>query len=671
RANTEVLGIDVEGGRVKRVRTTRGDIDADLIVIACGAWSPRIARMAGACIPLTPMVHQMIDIGPAPRFADTTGMIEYPIVRDMDTNMYERQEGTGLEIGSYAHRPITVDPEEIPSIDEAALTPTELPFTQDDFDAQMEIALELMPEIVGDESVGVKYAINGLLSVTYDGLPLLGETPEVRGLWSAAAVWIKEGPGVGKTVAELMVHGESEIDAYESNIARAYPHQQATNHIRARACEGFNKMYGIVHPSEQWESNREVRLPPFYERERELGARFFEAAGWERPQWYESNAKLIAEYGDRVTRREAEWDSRWWSPIINAEHLALRDRCGMIDLSAFAIFDITGPGALDVVQRVAMRQMDVAIGRVVYTPLLTPNGGFKQDLTIMRLAEDVFRVVTGGAYGMSDRKWFCDHLSADGSAQLSDQTSAWCTLGLWGPRGRDVLETLTREDVSHEGFPFATCKTIELDAIPVLASRISYVGDLGWELYAPIEEGARLWDVVAEAGAPHGIVPVGIGVYGTTGRLEKCYRAYGAELESEFNVVEAGMAWGKVKDQDFIGKEAHVRHRGEEAAAIMCTLTVDDHNSRSGVKRYMLGHEPILTRDGKPLVDRKGRRSYVTSAGAGPSIGKHILMGYLPPEHAVVGAQLAVEYMGEQYPVTVEVAGSTPIFDPENARIRH
>ncbi|MBV9004578.1 MAG: aminomethyltransferase family protein [Solirubrobacterales bacterium] len=315
--------------------------------------------------------------------------------------------------------------------------------------------------------------------------------------------------------------------------------------------------------------------------------------------------------------------------------------------------------------------MDVAIGRVVYTPLLTPNGGFKQDLTIMRLAEDVFRVVTGGAYGMSDRKWFCDHLPADGSAQLSDQTSAWCTLGLWGPRGRDVLETLTREDVSHEGFPFATCKAIELDAIPVLASRISYVGDLGWELYAPIEEGARLWDIVAEAGAPHGIVPVGIGVYGTTGRLEKCYRAYGAELESEFNVVEAGMAWGKVKDQDFIGKEAHVRHRGEEPAAIMCTLTVDDHNSRSGVKRYMLGHEPILTRDGKPLVDRKGRRSYVTSAGAGPSIGKHILMGYLPPEHAVGGAQLAVEYMGEQYPVTVEVAGSTPIFDPENARIRH
>ncbi len=198
--------------------------------------------------------------------------------------MYERQEGTGLEIGSYAHRPIMMEADEIPSIEESALTPTELPFTQDDFDPQMEIALELMPEIVGDESVGVKYAINGLLSVTYDGLPLLGETPEVRGLWSAAAIWIKEGPGAGKTVAELMVHGESEIDVFESNIARAYPSQKTRAHVFARAGEGFNKMYGIVHPAEQWESDRGVRVPPFYERERERGAVFYEAAGLGAPR---------------------------------------------------------------------------------------------------------------------------------------------------------------------------------------------------------------------------------------------------------------------------------------------------------------------------------------------------------------------------------------------------
>ncbi len=669
-ANTEVLGLDVEHGRIRRVRTDRGDIEADRVVVAGGCWSPRIARMAGARIPLTPAVHQMIDIGPVARFADAKTLVDYPIVRDMDTNMYERQDGGGLEIGSYAHRPIMMDADEIPSIDASALSPTELPFTQQDFELQMEQALELMPEIVGDESVGVRYAINGLLSVTFDGLPLIGETPEVAGMWSAAAIWIKEGPGAGKTVAELMVHGESEIDVYDSNIARAYPHQKTGAHIRARVAEGFNKMYGIVHPSEQWESDRRVKLSPFYERELELGAAFHEAAGWERPQWYESNAVLLDEYGDRINRREAEWEARWWSPIVNAEHLALRDRAGFTDLTAFAIFDVVGPGALELVQRVAMRQMDVPVGRVVYTPVLLPSGGFKADLTIMRIAADRFRVVTGGAWGMSDLKWFADHLPEDGSAQIHDQTNSLTTLGLWGPRARDILQSITPDDVSHEALPFARWKAIEVGPLEVVASRISYVGDLGWELYVPIEQGARLWDIVAEAGLPHGAVPVGAGVYGTTGRLEKCYRAYGAELEGEYNVVEAGMAWGRVKDEDFVGKAAHVRQRDEAPAATMCTLTVDDHTSSSGVRRYMLGGEPILTADGEPITDVKGRRSYVTSAGAGPSIGKHILMSYLPPEHAEVGARLQVQYMGERYPVTIATNDSTSLFDPDNLRVR-
>jgi glycine cleavage system aminomethyltransferase T/glycine/D-amino acid oxidase-like deaminating enzyme len=644
-ANNEVIDIDLDRGRVKAVRTARGDIETDLLVICCGVWSPRLARMAGASIPLTPAVHQMIDIGPVPRFADAKSAIEYPIVRDMDTNMYERQDGSGLEIGSYAHRPILHDPHEIPSI-------------------------ELMPEIVGDESVGIKYAINGLLSLTPDALPILGETPEVKGLWSAAAVWVKEGPGVGRAVAEWMVHGDSEIDLQASDIARFYEHQKSAGHVKARAAEGFNKTYGIVHPGEQWGSNRDVRLPPFYERERELGAVFFEAAGWERPHWYESNKPLLEEYEGRVNDREAEWDARWWSPIINAEHLAMRDRVALFDLTAFCVFDVVGPGALESVQRVAMRQMDVGLGRVVYTPILTPAGRFRADLTIMRLGDDHFRVVTGGAHGMADLKWFRDHLVEDGSAQIFDLTSSWCTLGLWGPRARDVLASVTSDDVSHEGFPFAHCRTIEVDSLRVLASRISYVGDLGWELYVPIEQGAKLWDTVWEAGRPHGIVPAGIGVYATTGRLEKCYRAFGFELDGEYDVVEAGMAWGKVKEQDFVGKEAHVRHREEEPATVLCTLTVDDHNSNNGQKRYMLGGEPILTRQGEPLTDREGRRSFVTSAGAGPSVRKHVLLSYLPPEHANVGEQLAVEYMFERYPVTVERNDSTPLFDPDNERVR-
>jgi glycine cleavage system aminomethyltransferase T len=229
---------------------------------------------------------------------------------------------------------------------------------------------------------------------------------------------------------------------------------------------------------------------------------------------------------------------------------------------------------------------------------------------------------------------------------------------------------VTDDDVGNEGFKFGTCKTIEVDTLRVLASRISYVGDLGWELYIPIDQGLKLWDLLWEAGRPHGLTPCGIGVYGTTGRLEKSYRAHGNELETEYNVVEAGMTAPRVKEEDFIGKAAHLRHREEEPAALMCSLTVDDHRSHSGEKRYMLGREPILTRDGKRIVDRRGRGSYVTSAGAGPSIGKHILMAYLPPEHAVLGEKLAVEYMGERYPVTVAVAGATPLFDPENSRLK-
>lgn len=665
-ANVEVKDLTVEDGHIKSVVTDQGTIEADYVVIATGCWSRQLAAMAGAQIPLTPAVHQMKDIGPVARFADAKGDLEYPIVRDMDTNMYERQHGTGLEIGSYAHRPILYDAEEIPSNAEAALSPTEFPFTPDDFADQDEHALELMPEIVGDEGAQEKYAINGLLSLTPDGMPILGETPEVKGLWSAAAVWVKEGPGVGRAMAEWMVLGQPEIDLHASDIARFYPEQTTTKHIKDRASEGFNKTYGIVHPAEQWSSNRGVRKSPYYDREAELGAVFYETVLWERPFWYESNAGLVAKYGDAVMPRTAEWESRWWSPIINAEHLQMRETAGLVDLTAFALFDITGPGALATVQGVCMRQMDVAVGKVVYTPVLAPNGGFRSDLTVMRLGDDHFRVVTGGAHGMSDLKWFQDH-AAEGAA-FTNLTDAISTIGLWGPNARAILSAVTDADVSNEGFPFGTCREISIAGKTVLASRISYVGDLGWELYVPMADGLAVWDAIWAAGQVHGLIPVGIGVYGTTGRLEKGYRAYGPELEGDFTVVEAGMSPKKIKDADFIGKEAHLRHREEAPAATMCLLTVDDHTSSTGEKRYMMGGEPILTKDGLPITDAHGRRSYVTSAGSGPSVGKHILMTYLPPEYSAPGTHLVVEYLGEQYPVTV--AGSGALFDPNNDRIQ-
>ncbi|MGO2035203.1 MAG: GcvT family protein [Brevibacterium sp.] len=668
-ANTEVTSIDVENGQITRVHTSKGEIATERVLVACGVWSPRIAAMARAAIPLIPAVHQMISVGPVPQLAERPGEISFPIVRDMDTFCYERQHGSDMEIGSYAHRAILHDPDEIPSIEAAKLSPTEMPFTDEDFDPQLEQALELMPEVLSNPEVEIRYAINGLLSLTPDGAPILGESPEVRGLWSAAAVWVKEGPGVGRAVAEWMTNGLPEIDVQGADIARFHPHQRTREHVRARTSEAFNKTYGIVHPGEQWASDRNVRLSPMHSRHEDLGAVFFEAGGWERPQWYASNASLLEEFGEAVMERTNEWDSRWWSPIINAEHLALRKRAGLIDLSSFVILDISGPAALDAVQQVALAQMDVAVGRVVYTPVLDEAGEFRSDLTIMRLAHDRFRVVTGAAHGMVDRKWFADRLPESG-AEIADLTSAYTTIGLWGPRARDILSQVTTADVSHEGFRFGTCRTIQVGSLEVLASRISYVGDLGWELYVPIESGAKLWDMLTEVGGEHGLVPVGLGVYSTTGRIEKGYRAFGAELDSERTVFEVGMSRPKVKAQDFEGREAHLRHRDEAPKTVLCSLTVDDHTSASGEKRYMLGGEPIVSPEGEPLIDGHGHPAYVTSAGSAPSLGKHVLMAFLPPAEAVLGNRLAVVYMEERYPVTVAAVDATPLFDPENANIR-
>ncbi|CUR56243.1 putative dimethylglycine oxidase [metagenome] len=669
--NVEVTDLDVEDGRIRRVRTTGGDIEAETVVIACGVWSPKIGDMAGIKIPLTPAVHQMISVGPCPQLAETEGEITFPIVRDMDTFCYERQHGADMEVGSYAHRAILHEPEDIPSIDQAKLSPTEMPFTSDDFDPQLEQAFELMPDLLGADGAEMRYAINGLLSLTCDGNPILGES-QVGGLWTASAVWIKEGPGVGRAVAEWMTHGYSEIDIHHSDIARFYPHQERREHTRLRTTESFIKTYGIVHPAEQYESDRDQRLSPMHDSQVKLGAEFFEAVGWERPQWYGSNADLLETYGDAVMPRENEWDSRWWSPIVNAEHLRMREAAGIIDLTAFCMFDITGADALASVQGVCVAQCDVAVGKVIYTPVLDAKGGFRSDLTVMRLGEDHFRVVTGGAHGMADRKWFADRLV--GSAELNDLTNDVSTIGVWGPKARDIVASLTSDDVSDAGFGFLSCRNITLagtsDSITVLASRISYVGELGWELYVPMDQAAALWETLLAAGAPFGARPVGIGVYGMTGRIEKGYRAYGAELDAERSIIEAGMQRPKVKAADFVGKAAYLKQREEAPAAVLCTLAVDDHTSASGVKRYMLGGEPILTTDGGLLTDGHGHHSYVTSAGSAPSLGKHLLLAYLPPAEAVLGNTLAVSYMEELYPVSIVSIDATPAFDPENARIR-
>ena len=612
----------------------------------------------------------MADVGPIEILQKSGKEVAYPIVRDMDTFCYERQTSGSMEVGSYAHRPILMRPDDIPSIKDSALSPTELPLTQDDFDPQMEQALELMGEIL--ETAEIRYAINGLLSLTPDAMPVLGETIEVRNLWSAAAVWIKEGPGIAKLVAEWMTYGYPHVcDPHSSDISRLYPHERTVHHIEARCSEHFNKTYGIVHPREQWASERNMRRSPFYAREEALGAKFFDARGWERPQWYSSNEHLTKKFPEVCAPREHEWDARWWSPIINAEHMQMRESVGMVDLTAFNEFDITGPGALAFMQKMTVNSCDVAVGRSVYTPLLTPQGGFRGDLTIQRLGAEHFRIITGAFDGGRDNYWFQRHMPTDGSVRFEDKSGSICTIGVWGPNARKVMSKLTESDLSNEGFPYGAVKEILIDGIPCIMFRISYVGELGWEVYTKMEHGLRLWDTIAEAGKEFEIVPVGIGVYAVTGRIEKGYRLMGAELESEYNPVEAGLDRPKVKAADFIGKEAYLKAREEGACTKMCTLTMTSHKSASGMNRYPTGgNEPILTVDGERIVDAKGRVSRVTTAGSSPSLGTYILLAYLPTEHAVEGKELRVMYMNELYPVVVSRVGSQPLFDPTDARMK-
>ena len=372
-ANTEVLDLEVVDGTIRAVVTDKGRIEAEHVVIACGVWSPRIAAMAGATIPLTPAVHQMADVGPIDVLVETNAEVAFPIVRDMDTFCYERQSAGSMEVGSYAHRPIFHHPDDIPSNEESALSPTELPFTADDFDPQMEQALELMGEILDDAEI--RYAINGLLSLTPDAMPVLGETVEVRNLWSAAAVWIKEGPGIAQLVAEWMTYGYPA--AVRPALSRTSPASTPTSAPSTTSTPAApstsTRPTASSTRASSGRAERGMRRSPFYAREEALGAVFFDARGWERPQWYESNAALLDQYPDACQPRPHEWDARWWSPITNAEHLHMRDSVGMVDLTAFNEFDIEGPGACAVPPgHLCVNNVDVAVGRSVYTPLLTP-----------------------------------------------------------------------------------------------------------------------------------------------------------------------------------------------------------------------------------------------------------------------------------------------------------
>ena len=635
-------------------------------MICCGVWSPKVAALAGARLALTPIVHQMISVGPIGLFAGTTGEISYPIVRDVDEGMYERQHGGDMEVGSYMHRPIIVPPETIPSNEEAVLSPTELPFTADDFDPQLAASLELMPELLGDEKAGIRYAINGLISMTPDGHPLLGETPEVKGLWTAAASWIKEGPGCGRAVAELMSGKVPTVDVHEADVARFYPSSRTTGFARARAAESFNKMYGIVHPAEQYESLRPLRTGPLYEPDH--GAR--RGLLRDRPLGAAALVRVQRAAADEVRRPADGAARRVGVPLVVADHQrrapgdARRRRAGRpVRVHHPRRHRPRRAGRPAEHRGRAARRA----GRPDRLHVVPQRGGR------LRRRPDDHAARREPASGWSPARPTAGGTPSGSATGCRATPARRRQLGLVHDRavGTPRRRRPRRGERDGDQSPprsFGMFGSFELGGAVVLGSRISYVGEFGWELHVPADQAGHLWDLLRAAGQPHGLVPVGIGVYGTTARLEKGYRAFGAELTAEYNLVEAGMARPRVKAESFIGKDAYLAPRAAAPAAVLCTLTVDSLASADGTPRYMLGGEPILTLDGSRLVDAHGRPSYVTSAGSGPSVGTHLLMAYLPPELSAVGTPLLVEYMGEQYPVTVASHGA--VFDPSGSRMR-
>ena len=458
--------------------------------------------------------------------------------------------------------------------------------------------------------------------------------------------------GVGKAVAEWIVNGEPTTDLHECDILRFHPHAHSRSYVRARAAQQYREVYDIIHPLQQMDSPRNLRLTPFYARQKELGAVFFENAGWERPQWYDANAGLLDSLDVTGESRDG-WEAREWSPTVAAEHVAARERVALFDLTPFAKFEITGPGALDALQGLTTNQMNKPVGSITYTSMLTPGGGIKCDLTITRLGDENFMVVTGGAMGLHDLDWIEGHLPDDGSVAVNDISSSRCCIGLWGPRARDLLSRVCDDDLSNEGFPYMTAKPVTISEVQALALRISYVGELGWEIYAPSELGLHLWDILWDAGQPLGVIAGGGGAFDSL-RLEKGYRLWGNDIHTEYNPYEAGIGFAvRMRKGDFIGRDAlrEIRARGPERK--LCCMTLDDP------ARVAMGKEPIL--DGDHVL------GYVTSANYGHSIGRGIVYGYLPVEYAEVGMAVDVLYFGERLQATV---AREPLYDPNGDKMR-
>ncbi len=676
-ANTACIGLDVQDGRIRSVQTNRGAISADHVVVCAGLWGRVVAQMAGEDLPIMPVDHPLAFFGPYEEFADTGRHIGYPLLRDQGNSAYMRDtgdpvtpEGGQIEWGYYEeNHPRLLHPKDLPENGASHWSPSQRDLAMEDILEPLERAIELTP-ILGELGYKDDHSFNGLLQVTADGGPSIGESPDVRGLWYAEAVWVKDAPGIGKVLADMMTEGVTEVDIHGIDVARYYPLQKTPSYIHARCHETAFKIYNpAVHNREPYTQGRGLRRSPFWPREQELGGYFMELAGWERAHGYAANEPLLDRYADRVPVREHEWDNRHFWRVSNAEHLAMSENAGMFNLSHFAIYDVSGPDAESLMEYVCVSKVggDVKVGKGIYTQFLDRRGGVRADLTVIRLAQNRFRVIDGADAGHRDYVYLKRMAQDAGwTVDIEDRSDHIACLGIWGPNARRMLQNVADDPgaLEPDEFPFAFTRSLTLQGIPVMAFCISYVGEQGFELHVPFSYGLSLWDLIYEQGA----VAVGVETYANTRRLEKSLRLQNADLLTEYNLVEAGLARPKVKDADFVGKAAYLEQRSREhQPAYLCTMTMSDNTDRHGMARYPVGTCPILDPDRREvLLDSLGRRSYTTSIAYGPSIGKNILLGYLPCDYAVEGRELVMEYFDEPYPIRVEAVGCKALYDPSN-----
>jgi glycine cleavage system T protein len=630
-----VVGLDVRHGRVRGVETDSGMVECEVVVNAGGIYAPEIGALAGVHVPLVAMAHQYAITKPSglPR--------AMPTLRDPARLVYLRGESGGLVAGGYERNPAPWGQGGIPpDFNHRLLEPD-----WDRFAPLFEAASRRVPELADAEIVTL---VNGPEAFTPDGEFILGES-DVRGLWVAAgfcAHGIAGAGGMGQLVAEWIVDGQPGLDAWAMDSSRFGPQYRSRAYTLARASEVYATYYDVKYPGHERHAGRPLRVSPLYARLEARGAAFGEKGGWERANWFESNASS----GDGSLRPHG-WAGHLWSPAIGAEHRACRDGAALFDETSFAKLDVTGPGAAEFLEWLCANRVARPPGTVTYTQLLNARGGVECDLTVTRLDEDRFRIVTGTAFGNHDEAWIRSHIPDGGAVHVEDVTSRYACLALWGPRARHILQPLTETDITTEALPYLHAAEITVGPVPCLAQRVTFVGELGFELYCPTEFALRLWDLLVDAGEPHGLVAGGYHAIESL-RLEKGYRVWGSDVTSTDTPFEAGLGFAVRMDKgDFLGRKA-LADAGEPRRRLACLVLADPH-------AVVLGSEPVRV-DGRAV----GR---VTSGGYGYTVARSIAYAYLPSEHCVVGRHMQVGVFGRS--IDAEVVAE-PLFDPSNARVR-